>query len=29
LTTSVLNQSVGTNERYTTFTAGTGTISFS
>jgi hypothetical protein len=29
LTTGQLNTSVGTNEKYTTFTAGTGTISFS
>lgn len=29
LTTGVLNQAVGGSERYTTFTAGTGTVSFS
>jgi len=29
LTTSHVNQAVGTNERYTRFTAGTGTVSWS
>ena len=28
LTTNVVNQSIGSNEKYTTFTAGTGSITF-